>query len=84
MAFKVTQQAIIISLIGALAAIFIAFKGFVLPGLIVMAGAFLAAYNSNCAVVGRCDLWAWTLVIVYGVNMFLVSRLISANKIKMM
>jgi hypothetical protein len=84
MALKVTQQAIIISIIGALAAIFIAFKGFALPGLIVMAGAFLAAYNSNCAVVGHCDLWAWTLVIVYGVNMFLVSRLISANKIKMM
>ena len=84
MVLKVTQQAIIISSIGALAAIFIAFKGFALPGLIVMAGAFLAAYNSNCAVLGHCDIWAWTLVIVYGVNMFLVSRLISANKIKMM
>lgn len=84
MAFKVTQQAVIISIIGALAAIFIAFKGFALPGLIVMAGAFLAAYNSNCAVVGHCDMWAWTLVVVYGVNMFLVGRLISANKIKMM
>ena len=84
MAFKVTQQAIIISIVGALAAIFIAFKGFAFPGLIIMAGAFLAAYNSNCAVVGHCDIWAWTLVVVYGVNMFFVSRLISANKIKMM
>jgi hypothetical protein len=84
MAFKVTQQAMIISIIGALAAIFISFKGFVLPGLIIMAGAFLAAYNSNCAVVGHCDIWAWTLVIVYGANMFLLSRMIASNKIKMM
>jgi len=84
MAFKVTQQAFIIFLIGAIAAIFIAFKGYAIPGLVIMAGAFLAAYNSNCAVVGHCNTWAWTLVIVYGINMFLLSRLASSKLIKMM
>ena len=66
---KITQQAFIISIVGAIAGIFIAMKGMVIPGLIVMAGAFLAAYNSNCAVVGHCNTWAWILAIFYSLSL---------------
>lgn len=77
---KITQQAFIISLIGLIAGVFIAFKGMAVAGLVIMAGAFIAAYNANCAVVGKCRMWAWTLVVVYGVNMFLLGKLAIAGK----
>ena len=66
---KITQQAFIISIVGAIVGILIAMKGMVIPGLIVMFGAFLAAYNSNCTVVGHCNIWAWTLAIVYSLSL---------------
>jgi len=65
----ITQQALIISIVGAIAGIFIAMKGMVIPGLIVMFGAFVAAYNANCAVVGHCNIWAWILAIFYSLTL---------------
>jgi uncharacterized membrane protein len=83
-ALKMTHQAFIIAVIGALTGIFAGLKGMAVPGLIVMAGAFLAAYNVNCTVVGHCDIWAWTLVVIYAINLFMIGKLAMEKKIKFM
>jgi len=79
---KITNQAFIISIIGIVIGIFIAFQKMPIPGLMIMAGAFLAAYNANCSVIGHCDIWAWSLVIVYALNMFFIGRMAFDNKLK--
>lgn len=33
--------------------------------LLIMAVFIIAAYNVNCAIVGKCNAWAWVLVSVY-------------------
>ena len=77
---KITQQAFIICIMGVVSAIFLAFNKMPIPGLIIMAAAFLAAYNTNCAVVGHCDIWAWTLVAIYALNMLLIGRMAFTRK----
>jgi len=81
---KVTQQAFFIALIGLAISIFMAAKGLAMPALIVLAGAFLAAYNANCTVIGHCDMWAWTLFIIYALNMFMLTRITLEKKGKLL
>ena len=70
-----TEQAFIVALAGAVAGIFFGYKLSPVVGLLLMGGAFLGAYNANCAVVGHCDIWAWTLAVVYVVNVLLLGRM---------
>ena len=37
-----------------------------------VAGFFVAAYNVNCAIVGKCEFWAWLLTFVYVIYALMV------------
>ena len=39
-----------------------------LTGIMMIFVFFVAAYNINCATVGHCTTWAWTLTIIYLIN----------------
>lgn len=40
-------------------------KAMHVPALLLALTFFVAAYNMNCAVVGKCEAWAWTLFALY-------------------
>lgn len=60
---EVTVPALIVASIGLLTglAVVLIHPNMVPVGLIVVASTFLQAYNINCAVVGKCNAWAWVL-----------------------
>ncbi len=71
---RITTQAFVIAALGLVAAIVVFLKtkrlAFAIP---VALGAIWQSYTVNCAVVGRCDTFAWVLVAMYFLGFLMVT-----------
>jgi len=65
---KMSLFAFITALCGILLGLITAFKVNLYVGLVLTASFFIAAYNINCVIVGKCNTWAWILLIIYLLN----------------
>ena len=65
---KMSLFSFIVAVCGILLGLITSFKVNLWAGLIITASFFIAAYNLNCVIVGKCHIWAWILLIVYLLN----------------
>lgn len=62
---KMSLFSFVTAVSGILIGIIFAMKVNLFAGLIITGSFFLAAYNINCVIVGKCKIWAWVLFITY-------------------
>ena len=83
--FALTLPAFITAILGLVLGVAISFTMNLWAGLFIVAAFFLAAYNVNCAVVGKCVAWAWVLTgvyMLYAIPTVLADVMLSATKSK--
>ena len=68
---KMSLFSFIIAAAGIVLGLVISFNYSIFIGLITTASLFLAAYNLNCVIVGKCKTWAWILFVIYLLNVIL-------------
>jgi hypothetical protein len=62
---EISMQAFITAMAGLVLGVAMSTLVNVWSGFLIVAVFFVAAYNVNCAVVGKCINWSWILVAVY-------------------
>jgi len=65
---KMSLFAFIVAICGIFIGLMFSFKLHPLLGIVITGSFFLAAYNINCVIVGKCEIWAWILLIIYLLN----------------
>ena len=70
---KMSLFAFIVAICGIFVGLIFSFKVHPLLGIVITGAFFLAAYNINCVIVGKCEIWAWILLIIYLLNTISVS-----------
>jgi hypothetical protein len=65
-------QSFIVAVVGLVISVLLSFLVHPIAGAMSLLTFFMAAYNVNCVVVGKCVQWAWALVVVYGLYLVFV------------
>ena len=87
-ALSVALPAFLVAIMGVAGSLIIALAmpRFWPVALLTLASTFLASYNINCAIVGKCVVWAWVLagVMLFEITMIAVIALGSKSTFKAM
>lgn len=67
---KISLFAFVVAVLGIIIGLLMSIYVNPILGLFTTGGFFVAAYNLNCVIVGKCKIWAWILYVIYLINAF--------------